>query len=398
MRRTLPALLLLLPTLATAQDPNDRAVRMGATFDFVADLSDRQPLGPDSARFVIRGLELSASGAIGAGWWGALHGVVGERGSAQLLEGYAARSFAGMARVAAGRSLIAGPVGNAVHLHDLATVERSLGERVLLAPTGLATSGIVGGAAMRGFGLFIAADAGIGERFLEDSASLRPIERPNRLLGGLAYSGRLLLARSVGATTVAATAFGLTSRRQQPLSASAPFNGTRVNAIVARQSVVGGAIVVRGRSAIAPLTAGAHATGAVDSWASVWDDAPWTVSAQAMSQLNERAEDVADRIPADPAAGGPTYLGPTRDYAALAALARARLGHSLDVAARFDYVEDPTADATERDAVSATLGWRWGEQGRVAAGVETMSHDEGGRTWRLLLNAVFTLGRHGALP
>ena len=92
------------------------------------------------------------------------------------------------------------------------------------------------------------------------------------------------------------------------------------------------------------------------------------------------------------------YAGPTRDYAGAYLFARYQTSRRGFIGARYDWLQDPVADARTLRAGSVYLEWFPSEFSKLVAGYEGVkSHDDPVLS-RLILQAVFSLGPHKPHP
>jgi hypothetical protein len=361
-------------------------VNASAVGDFVADLSPDGATRTDSSRFALRGLEVAA--------WSRLRerllvrGVllVDESGRVNVLEAFGAvRGLPLGLDARAGRMLVPFGMLNEVHVHALPTVEHALPLQVYLDESGATASGLE---VSRGFGgrtLATTVTLAAVDHVLDDSSALRGIDRPNRLITGVGYVGRLHTAwRPTADARFAVAASALTSRRLQPLTATVIANGQRVNAVVARQTLVG----VEARFERTRLS-DAMATSDGDGEPSL------LVHALVARQVNERESSLQRRIPLDPLSGGPFYAGPSRDGTGASLLARVRVRPAWHVAARADRAELTARAQGITSAYSGYLQYLPRELGRAALGYELRERD-GSTDHRVLVQLQLAVGRHPA--
>jgi len=403
MRSPFPGFLALLatgmlhaPAKAVAQAPSPTPA-FGATVDAVADLGARAITHPlaDSARLAVRGVELAVHGAVGS-WSVSATGTIAERGATRLLEAWLSRSIGSPLRLTIGRAPVAGPLGGTAHLHDLATVERPGAQRLLVGlPDGIIGTGASARVQQRLGPLTLWVDGSVVDRFREDSAGLVPVERPNRLPGGMGVVARASAQMLAGPVRAGMLAFAATSRRLHPLSASVVYQGERINAVPARQTLVGAAFAMRSHAVRGDSVVGVAPTIApLDGWMLAADPARWAFSVEAMQQRNEARERVLGRIPGDPQAGGPFYRGPMRDFMGLGARLRARPWRALDAVLFADAVEHPAADGARERGGGVVLGHPLAANGRIAAALSRHDGTAMSAGWRVLLQGVVTLGTH----
>lgn len=364
-----------LPATSAAQEPTPveaPPIHWGIVVDALGDLSSGGPTRPDSARFALRTFELSAAARLAPRLALRATASVLEGGQVALDEGAAVASLGRGLELRAGRLPV--PLGDAWrdHRHENPLIERPLAVRRFIAPELLAGSGIALSAGAGPVTLHAAAV----DRFTDPPAGTRTIERPNRLFSGLGFAARAEL--DAGRLTplfrgLELSAGGGTSRVAQPLTASAPQGSIRVNAVLARQSVVTGGARWRGLG------------GRLD------------LHGELLAQLDESLESVSGRIPADVVNGGPFYLGPTGTYSGGYATGRFVAWRALALLARAESVQDPALDGVRRRVQGA--GVEWGGSRALPAQLRAAwEHRDGGKDaasgHRLLMEGVVTVGAH----
>ncbi len=364
-----------LPATSTAQEPTPQdlpPIHWGIVVDALGDLSAGGPTRPDSARLALRALELGAEGRLSPRLLLRATASLQDDGRVALDEGQAIASLPLGLELRVGRLLV--PLGDAWrrHRHENPLIERALGVRRFVAPEVLAGSGgSISGAAGP-----LQLHAAVVDRFRDPPAGARTIERANRLFSGLGYAVRTELdaGRVAGALRgVELTAGGATSRLAQPLTASAPQGSTRVNAVLARQSVVTAGMRWRGFAGRLEL------------------------HGELLAQVNESLESVSTRIPADIVNGGPFYLGPTGTYSGGYGTARFAAWRNLAVLVRAESLQDPELRGAQRRVQAA--GVEWGGSRMIPAQLRAAWEHRGGGSdaaggHRLLLEGVVTVGAH----
>jgi hypothetical protein len=342
--------------------------------DALGDLSAGGPTRPDSARFALRALELGATGRLSPRLSVRVTASVLEGGDVTLDEGEAVATLPRGLQLRAGRLLV--PLGDAWrdHRHENPLIERPMAVRRFVAPELLAGSGAALSGAVGPLALHLAAV----DRFTDPPAGTRTIERANRLFSGLGFAARAELDAGRLAPLLRGlelSAGGATSRVAQPLTASAPQGSIRVNAVLARQSVVTGGARWRGLAGRLEL------------------------QGEVLAQLNESLESVSGRIPADVVNGGPFYLGPTGTFSGGYGTARLTAWRALALVARAESLQDPALRGTNRRVQGA--GVEWGGSRALPAQLRAAwEHRDGGSDaasgHRLLLEGVLTVGTHRA--
>lgn len=280
-----------------------------------------------------------------------------------------------------GRFLMPVAKQNTTHRHDLHTLEYPYVLQRFLGEEGLKGTGIWLSRVFAPFGfyqeLLLTAVDGIGE----SEEELVGAEQPNRHLSGLGYSARLRNYWDISqATNVELSASALTSRRLQPLSDVVEVDGQPIDAVLARQSVIGADVTFRWR----PLQQGLYKS--------------LILQAELLHQINERPASVAARIPVDPVAGAPAYAGPDRDLTGAYVFGRYQLTRRLYLGARYDWVRDAEADGGTLNAGSGYLEWFPSEFSKLLAMYERRTLANGPGENRILFQAAFALGPHRPHP
>ena len=369
-------------TLAAQREllpPGLAGLRGWIAADFVVDVSPRLQRGIESRRFDLRESELGASGALGAFTAVAMLRTDGG-GDLRLAEAHLTARLPLALHLRAGR--IALPFGSMAerHRHALPTVEEPHAHRRLVGPLGAATGGVSLGRSLgdRGDLTFSMTD----EIPSGDSAGTA-LDRPNQHFAGLGYVARARGYARLGPAAIRASLSALTSRRTQPLSDPVRYQNRLIDAVIARQSVVG--LEVEARRTL-------------PSHSSAGDDPGWGAIAQLLWQQNESEASLLSRIPRNAATGGPFYAGPIRDGWGGSVTVRAPLGHALSIAVRGD-VADETFEADARTiAGSAHLEWRGVGPVRFGASYERLTRTDADPRDRLFLRARFALGESTAWP
>lgn len=350
--------------------------------DLTADASPDGPTQEDSTRFGVREVELAFQAAVDPYFRGDVFLGFNDVEGVGVEQAYlTATSLPAALEARLGRFLM--PVGkqNTTHRHDLHTLEYPYALQRFLGPEGLKGTGVWLSRVFAPFGFYqevlLAAVDGVGEA----DATLSGVERPNRSLGGLGYSARLRNYWDVSeATNLELSASAVTSRRLQPLSDVVDVAGQPVNAVLARQSLIGGDFTFRWR----PLQQGLYKS--------------FILQAELLHQMNERSTSIARRIPVDPVTGAPTYAGPDRDFTGGYVFGRYQLTRRLYLGARYDRLEDPEADGGTLNAGSGYLEWFPSEFSKLLAMYERRTLVDGPGENRILFQAAFALGPHRPHP
>jgi hypothetical protein len=365
---------LLVPSEAEAQQPTLPATRWSAAADLAADLTADGPTLRDSSRFALRELELGASARI-AGLDALVLLRARDASRVSVHQAVVGGALPLGMRGRAGRFAL--PFGrlNEVHGHALPTLEAPHAHVRYLGDANVSGNGVALARALGPLELTLAAV----DHLRRDTTGRRALDLPNQYLSGLGYVGRVSAHGSVAQVGARLDASAMTGRRLQPLSERAVAGSTIVDAVVARQSVLGGELVL-GRRDTSDAARG------------------WTLVGQALWQLNERESSLRSRIPSNPATGGPFYDGPTRDVLGLSVTGRVPLWRRLALVARGDRVEE--SDFVGGATTAATVQAEWATLGGVllSAGWESLRRPEREALHRLLLRARGAVGEHPPWP
>jgi len=270
------------------------------------------------------------------------------------------------------------PVGkiNLTHRHDLHTIEYPWVVQRFLGPEGLKGTGLWANRVFSPFGFYQELNVTAVDRFGERDESLVTAEPLNKQLSGLAYAARLRNYWDLGqATNLEVSGTVMTGLREQPV---VPEDAAGVNAVGARQTLIGGDLSLRWR----PLQQGLYRS--------------FILQIEVMQQVNEQPATLPP---------GAEYLGPTRNALGGYAFARYQLGPRTFVGARYDAVGTtyPT-EANDLRGASGYLEFFPSEFSKLVFGAERLfqgglqSGFETDAVTRLQLQAVFALGPHKPHP
>jgi hypothetical protein len=350
--------------------------------DMTADMSPDGSTLEDGSRFGIREIELAFQAAVDPYFRGDVFLGFSDAEGVGIEQAYlTATSLPWALEARLGRFLM--PVGkqNTTHRHDLHTFDYPYVLQRFLGEEGLKSTGIWASRVFAPFGFYQELLLTAVDHVGESEEPLAGLEAPNRHLSGLGYSARL---RNYWDLTEAAnlelSASAITSRRLQPLSAAVDVEGEPVDAVLARQSLIGADFTFRWR----PLQQGLYKS--------------FILQAELLHQINERSESVQPRIPLDPLSGAPSYAGPDRDFSGAYVFGRYQLTRRLYLGARYDRVQDPEADGRTLNAGSGYLEWFPSEFSKLLAAYERRTVAGGPGENRILFQAAFALGPHRPHP
>lgn len=353
---------------------------ISAVGDFVGDVSPKGSTQEDGTRFGVREVEVAVQAAVDPYFRGDVFLGISDLEGVSIEQAYlTATSLPYGLEARLGRFLM--PVGkqNTTHRHDLHSIEYPYALQRFFGPEGLKGTGVWVSKIFAPFGFYQELQVTAVDRFGEAPESLSVATPVNRRLGGMGYSARLRNYWDLSqATNLELSASAVTGQREQgfacgtfdsPVPCAAPAG---VNAVTARQTVVGADLTYRWR----PLQQGIYRS--------------FILQAELMRQLNADA-------PALPVATA-IYQGPGRDYTGAYVFARYQLRQRLFLGSRYDYVQDPLNDGRALNAGSGYLEFFPSEFSKLVAGYERVSPTGGAGTNRLLLQAAFSLGPHKPHP
>jgi len=339
--------------------------------DILADASSKRSFG--GQRFLVREVELGLQAAVDPYFRGTVFLGFNDEEGVAIEEAFVTTSsipFGLEGRVGRFRM----PFGklNLVHPHDLHTVEYPHAIQRFFSEEGLKGTGLYLSKIFSPLGFYQELQLTAVERIGEAPEGLLAEEPPSASLGGLGYSVRLRNYVDVNeSTNLEISASALTGRREQPveLAAGTPPD---INAVNARQSLLGLDVTVRWR----PLQQGLYRS--------------LIVQGELLLQNNER-----DPTLRFPAVG---YLGPTRNFSGGYLFGRYQLTRRTYVGGRYDQLEDPEADGERLRAVSGYFQFYPSEFSKLLVGYERLSLRGAPTRGRLLMQATFALGPHKPHP
>ncbi len=346
--------------------------------DFVGDLSPEGSTQEGGQRLGVREIEVAFQAAVDPYFRGDVFlGVSDEEGIAIEQAFLTTTSLPWGLEGRLGRFLMPFGKQNTTHRHDLHTVEYPWVLQAFLGPEGLKGTGLYASKVFSPFGFYqelqVTAVDGLGEA-PEDLVTGEPI---NRRLGGLGYSARLRNYVDLSqAANVELSFSGMTGKVAHPLGVTDPGEDA-VNAYATRQTTLAADLTFRWR----PLQQGLYRS--------------LILQGEVMHQLND-----------DPGAtiqlpDGTTvdFEGPRGSFTGAYAFGRWQLSRRTFVGARFDWLQDPTADGETLTAGSAYWQFFPSEFSKLSAAFERLSPAGGGDAVnRILLQATFSIGPHKPHP
>lgn len=365
------------PTMAQGGPSNPRLLPdISAVGDLIGDLSPKGSTEPDGTRFGIREVEIAVQAAVDPYFRGDVFLGISDGEGVSIEQAYlTATSLPWGIEMRLGRLLL--PVGkeNTTHRHDLHSIEYPYVLQRFLSDDGLKGTGIYASKVFSPFGFYQELIVTAVDRFGEAPTDLRADAPANKKLTGLGMSARLRnywdLSQS---SNLELSASAVTGEREQPLvGAPRPAPEGVVNAVDARQSVVGADLTFRWR----PLQQGLYRS--------------FILQGEVMRQLNQ----------ANPPLHGATlaYGGPTRDFTGWYTFARWQLTRRSYVGGRVDALQDQAYDGGNTRAFSGYAEFFPSEFSKLVAGFERVTPPHGVEaTNRVILQATFALGPHKPHP
>jgi hypothetical protein len=345
--------------------------------DFVGDLSPEGSTQEGGRRFGVRELEVAFQAAVDPYFRGDVFlGVSDEEGIAIEQAFLTTTSLPWGLEGRIGRFIMPFGKQNTTHRHDLHTVEYPWVLQAFLGPEGLKGTGLYASKVFSPFGFYqelqVTAVDGLGEP-AEGLATEEPV---NRRLGGLGYSARLRNYVDLSqAANVELSFSGMTGKVAHPLGVLDP-EADAVNAYATRQTTLAADLTFRWR----PLQQGLYRS--------------FILQGEVMHQLND---DPGETIQM-PDGTTVDFEGPRRGFTGAYAFGRYQLSRRTFLGARFDWVQDPTADGEALTAGSAYWQFFPSEFTKLSAAFERLSPAAGDAVNRILLQATFSIGPHKPHP
>ncbi|MEO5799951.1 MAG: hypothetical protein ABIS00_10985 [Gemmatimonadales bacterium] len=355
---------------------------ISAVGDFVFDGSPKgSTIGDKTKRADVREVEIAIQAAVDPYFRGDIFLGISDAEKISIEQAFlTTTSLPGQFELRIGRYLM--PVGklNVTHRHDLHTIDYPWALQRLLSEDGLKGTGVMAVRVFAPFGFYQELNVAVIDRFGERPEGLQTAEPLNKHLTGLTYAARLRnywdLSQS---TNVEISGSAMTGLREQEVVPNAQFAQTfpGVNAIGARQSLLGGDITLRWR----PLQQGLYKS--------------FILQAEVLSQRNK-----APGVSYDA-----EYLGPVRNVTGGYAFARYQIAARSFVGGRYDFVQ--TANPGLMKGLRASSGYLEffpSEFSKLILAAERIFQGglESGmpsdKVTRLLAQATFALGPHKPHP
>jgi hypothetical protein len=343
--------------------------------DFVGDLSPDGSTQEDGSRFGVREIEIAAQAAVDPYFRGDVFLGISDLEGISIEQAYlTTTSLPWGLEVRLGRYLMPFGKQNTTHRHDLHTIEYPWVIQTFFGPEGLKGTGVYASRVFSPFGFYqelqVTAVDGLGE----SAEGLTTAEPINKRLGGLGYAARLRNYVDLSQATNFELSFSaLTGKVAHPVGVA---DGATVNAFATRQTTLAADLTYRWR----PLQQGLYRS--------------LILQGEVMHQLN-----------ADPGSSvrlpdGSTVVfeGPRRSFTGAYAFGRYQLFQRTFLGARYDWVQDPTADGDALMAGSGYLEFFPSEFSKFTAAYERFMPALGDGVNRILLQATFALGPHKPHP
>lgn len=356
---------------------------ISAVGDFVADASPKgSTLGDRSKRMDVREIEIAIQAAVDPYFRGDVFLGINDEEKISIEQAFlTTTSLPGQLELRIGRYLM--PVGkiNLTHRHDLHTIEYPWVAQRFLSDDGLKGTGLWAIRVFSPFGFYQELNLAVVDRFGERDEALRTAEPLNKKLSGLTYAARLRNYWDLNqSTNLEISGSALTGKKERAITdVSGGDPSAPVNAVGARQTLVGGDVTLRWR----PLQQGLYRS--------------FILQGEVMRQINEK----------HPALPTPEteYFGPARDVTGAYAFARWQLQQRTFLGSRVDYVQSALpVGGHALEAWSGYLEFFPSEFSKLTAGVERVFQGglESGlpeeKVTRVQLQATFALGPHKPHP
>lgn len=372
------------PPLAQPGPTNGRLLPdISAVGDLLADLSPKASTQENNSRFGVREVELAVQSIVDPYFRGDVFLGFNDREGVAIEQAYlTTTALPNQLEARLGRFLMPFGKQNTTHRHDLHTIEYPYVIQRFFGAEGLKGTGVWGSRVIAPFGFFQEVQLTAIDRLGEATEGLVTREPVNKALGGLGFSARLRNYVDISESQNVELSFSaLTGKREQPLDSavlarSLALFANGVNAVAARQSIFGADLTYRWR----PLQQGLYQS--------------FILQGEIMHQRNAQpSTGIACVLPTDCG-----YAGPTRGFTGAYVFSRYQTGQRTYVGARYDWVQDPTADGRTLTAGSGYLEWYPSEFTKLLASYEAVVPNGGTTSHRLLLQAVFSQGPHKPHP
>jgi hypothetical protein len=343
--------------------------------DFVGDLSPEGSTQEGGERFAVREVEVAFQAAVDPYFRGDVFLGISDLEGIAIEQAYlTTTSLPHGIEARLGRFLMPFGKQNTTHRHDLHTVEYPWVVQTFFGAEGLKGTGVYASRVFAPFGFYqelqLTAVDGLGEP-AEGLATAEPI---NRRLGGLGYSARLRNYVDLSQASNFELSFSaLTGKLARPVAAA---EGDAVNAFATRQTTLAADLTYRWR----PLQQGLYHS--------------LIVQAEVMHQLNADPGSTVQL----PDGSTVVFEGPRRAFTGAYGFGRWQLSQRTFVGARYDWVQDPSADGDALTAGSGYLEFFPSEFSKLTAAYERFMPATGDPVNRILLQATFALGPHKPHP
>jgi hypothetical protein len=364
------------PAQPTGSGPAQRLLPdISVVGDFVADLSPEGSTQEGGRRFGVREVEIAAQAAVDPYFRGDVFLGISDLEGISIEQAYlTTTSLPYGLEVRLGRFLMPFGKQNTTHRHDLHTIEYPWVVQTFFGPEGLKGTGVYASRVFSPFGFYqelqVTAVDGLGEP-VEGLTTAEPI---NKRLGGLGYSARLRNYVDLSQATNFELSFSaLTGKLARPVAVP---EGDAVNAFATRQTTLAADLTYRWR----PLQQGLYHS--------------LIVQGEVMHQLNA---DPGSTVTL-PDGSTVVFEGPRRSFTGAYGFARYQLTQRNFLGARYDWVQDPSADGDELNAASGYLEFFPSEFSKLTAAYERFMPPGADAVNRIMLQATFALGPHKPHP
>jgi hypothetical protein len=345
-----------------------------AVGDLVGDLSPKGSTQDDNTRFGVREVELAVQAAVDPYFRGDVFLGLNDLEKVSIEQAFLTTTALPYGlELRLGRELL--PIGkqNETHRHDLQTIEYPWVLQRFLSPDGLKGTGIRISKLLAPFGFYQELIVTVDDQFGEGSDTLQTLLAVNRRLGGMGFTARFRnywdLTQNANLELSASAATG---DRAQPVTGE--LLPTGINAIIARQSLVGADLTFRWR----PLQQGLYRS--------------FILQVEVMGQFNEHNPTIPPELEQF------TYAGPTRDFAGAYVFARWQIRQRAFIGARGDWLQDPLLNGGNFLAGSLYYELFPSEFSKINLAYERTAPHEQVAVNRFLLQASFSLGPHKPHP
>lgn len=343
--------------------------------DFIGDLSPDGSTQEGGERLGVREVEVAFQAAVDPYFRGDVFLGISDLEGVSIEQAYlTTTSLPWAVEARLGRYLMPFGKQNTTHRHDLHTIEYPWVIQTFFGPEGLKGTGVYASRVFSPLGFYQELQVTAVDRLGEPDDDLVTAEPINKTLGGLGYAARLRNYVDLSQATNLELSFSaLMGKVAHAIDVPA---GDAPNAFATRQTTVGADLTYRWR----PLQQGLYRS--------------LIVQGEVMRQLN------ADPGTSVTLPDGSTavFEGPRRDFTGAYGFARWQLSQRTFVGARYDWVQDPTADGDALTAASGYLEFFPSEFSKLSAAYERLNPAVGDGINRILLQATFALGPHKPHP